>query len=126
MPSPGELLRSAHSTMSALAEHFDAIDSAEASRKSAQAQLDATTQELNSAQRRLEMVKAELSKVEGDLQGKKHLINDEAARSLAATNQQIASREDDLRKIEAQIKTRREEHDNIVDGLKALHLRTRV
>lgn len=39
MPTPAELIKSAHSTLSAVVEHLDVVEDAEKKRNSAQAQL---------------------------------------------------------------------------------------
>lgn len=126
MPSPSEIVRAAHSTLSSLVEHVDFLDDAEGKHKSAQAQLTATAMELSMASRRLEAVKVELKKAEADLAGKHHVINDEAARALQDVNRQVAAQQEELRKLDSQIKERKADLDNVVAGMAALHQRLRV
>ena len=126
MPTPAELIKSAHSTLGAVVEHLGVIEDAEKRRESAETQLEATTLELSAASKRLEAVKVELKKAEGDLQSKRHLINDEAARALAEVNRQITERQEEVRQLDKQIADRRAEHANIVAGLQALQQRIRV
>lgn len=126
MPTPAELIKSAHSTLSAVVEHLDVIEDSEKKRQYAQAQLNATTLELNAASKRLEAVKVELKKAEGDLQGKRHVINDEAARALADVNRQVAAQQQESRSLDKQIADKKAELQNVVDGMKALQQRLRV
>lgn len=126
MPTPSELLKGMHSTLTSLIEHFDVIDKAEERATNAKAQLDATALEYKQASTQLQGVKSELAKAESDLQSKRHLINDEAARALQSTQSQIAARQEELKKLEAQVKAARQEHDNIVASMQALSQRLRV
>lgn len=126
MPSPSEVIQSLHSTLTATLEHLDLIDEAESKAKAAQTQLTATTKELDVASKRLEAVRAELVKSESDLQSKRHLVNDEAARSLRETNQQIAKAQEDLKRLQIQIAEQRKEHDAILASMAALGQRLRV
>lgn len=126
MPEVSELLKSAHSTLSALVEHFDALSEIAEKHKAAAAQLNATSQELSMASKRLEAVKVELKKAEEDLASKRHLINDEAARALIDTKRQIAGEQETLKKLQAQVAAERAEHDNILAGMAALGQRLRV
>jgi hypothetical protein len=46
--------------------------------------------------KKLELVRGELARAEADLKAKKHLIHDEAARSLAEITRQIQARRAEL------------------------------
>lgn len=126
MPTPSELLQALHSTLTASLEHLAFFDDAEGKSKAAQAQLAATLKEYDMAATRLRNVKLELAKAEESLASKRHLINEEAARALQDTNRQITERNEELKKINADIADKRAEQENILKGMQALSQRLRV
>lgn len=124
--SPSELVKSLHSTLSATLEHVDTLDGYEEKSKAAKAQLTATAQELSTTSKKLEAVKAELAAAESKLQSKEHLIHDEEARTLQSLNKQIAEKQGLVRQLDSELKTRREEYDNVVAGMRSLQQRINV
>lgn len=94
-----EQIRTLHSIVGALLEHVSVLDDAEQKAKSAQIQLDGILREYQNASKKLELIRGELAQAEADLKHKKHLIHDEAARSLAETTRQIAARQKELRRL---------------------------
>lgn len=125
-PTPSELLRSATSTMTALADHFDAVDEIEEKRKNAKTQLDAVVKELAWTSTKLNATKVELKKTEEALEQKYHIINDEKARALRDIDDQIKARLEELKKVQTQIADARSQHENILAGLRELNKRIRV
>jgi peptidoglycan hydrolase CwlO-like protein len=89
-------IRILHSIIGALLEHVCVLDDAEQKAKAAQSQLYGVLREYEGAIKRLEIARAELAKTEADLKAKKHLIHDEAARSLAETTRQLVARQSEL------------------------------
>jgi chromosome segregation ATPase len=112
MTAISELVRSLHSTLSSALPHINIAEGAEERAKGASAMAEAATREYAAAMQRLKHVRAELAEAEADLKSKRHIINDEAARSLLETNRQIAAAQAELGELEAKIReTRKREKE---------------
>lgn len=126
MPSPSELVNSLHSTLTATMTHLETIDQAEAKAKAIQTQLDSTLQEYNDVSKSLERARAELADTEKEIASRRHLINDEAARALAATQRQIVAKQEELKTLQLATKQLQEQHDQLIASMQALKSRLNV
>ena len=89
-------------------------------RFNAQVQLDATLKEYQQTTARLHRVKTELAQVEKALEGKRHLVSDEQARMLQATNAQISAAQEELRALNAEIEEKQDKLSEILTETAAL------
>ena len=123
MPTPSEAIKAAHSALSALAEHQDAIDKAEERRHGVETLTAQVTREHAAANARLEQVRAELAKAEDALKGKSHIIDDERARALKDYQVRIDAAQKQLDEVNKQVTDKQQRHDELLASMESLRKR---
>jgi chromosome segregation ATPase len=97
-------------------------DEFEADNKAQRGALEATRAAHEQEKARLASVKTAIAEAEADHQR----WREQAARERAKANAEIDQLQAELRELTVKVKEKRAEHQNILDGISALHQRLRV